>query len=1182
METILMLHKGQINKTTLKKNDLHFILVLLAWVSMTTGTPAMAQTDCQWSLPINNTDPGINYAGFDDIIEVDGGINGDAHLAFAYEATASFTIQGTGVGIYVWAYDFYQVFLVQVDNGPIHEVYVPESAAPQSVLAFEIVGLTEGSHTVLITMDDGELHFDGYDVLSCDAPSEPTEPTEPSPTPDYEPPTPNPAKFAMVPTADSDSAISMTAKVANDESGPVEYRFISTSKKLGGHNSPWQTSTSYTDTGLTADTRYCYKVKSRDNLGNMTMPSTNHCAFTLSTAPPADTTAPTPNPATFASMPNADSENAISMTATTATDPAGSVVYLFTETSGNPGGTNSGWQNSDNYTNNGLTAGTQYCYTVKTRDNLGNTTAASAQACATTNTVVTVDTTPPTPNPAKFGDDHHSTVDSMTITAQTANDPSGPVEYSFIEISDEDGSDPSGWQTSPVYTDLGLTMDSQYCYKVQTRDSLGNTTALSDKKCHKTQLGPDIYPPTPNPATFSYEPWPQSFSSIKMTADKGSDHHNVVEYYFSEISFNPGGSNSNWQTNPTYIDTGLTMGMSYCYNVTMRDGLGNTGTSSANLCTTTPFIFDIIAPTPNPATFQVPPTAENHNTIYMTATTATDDSLVEYFFQGISGGPELSDSGWQRQSDYMAESLKANTKYCYSVSVRDVMGNETSPSAEMCATTLKAPDKTAPTPNPATFAIAPKAVNETSISMRATPGSDASGHVEYFFDETSNNPGGSDSNLDDDPNYTDTGLLPDTEYCYNVQMHDAVGNKTSASVTACVKTKAMLDTKAPTPNPATFSKQPMAMGENTVNMIATMATDMSGFVEYYFEETSGNTGGTNSNWQTSINYSDMKLSASTQYCYRVQSRDLVGNKTAFSNTVCAITDAPANNGSCQVIINDNFENGLGLWNDGGMDCLKHTGDHVIDGIRSINLQDDTDTSELYSDPLDLTGFTSLTFEFSYKCISMDNPNEDFFLEISTDDGDSWTQLEEWNMGDEFVNGKIYHESLTVSNLTLGEKTLFRFRCDASGNGDDVYLDNIKITACGDSNGSDNSTTGQWQALINNDKGNYTLTGGNWYHFKDGFYSGAYYNDFFYTHHVNSTITYTFTGKKVRLYHYLDYAPQSFHVYIDGVLVDCIYDLTGDDQTTKVFESSLLSEGEHTIKIELIKGEILVDAIQTFN
>ncbi len=89
------------------------------------------------------------------------------------------------------------------------------------------------------------------------------------------------------------------------------------------------------------------------------------------TPPPLDTTAPTPNPMTWSTEPYATSSSSITMIATVANDSSG-VEYYFAETSGNPGGSDSGWQDSTTYTNTGLQAGTPYTYKVKARDKSTN------------------------------------------------------------------------------------------------------------------------------------------------------------------------------------------------------------------------------------------------------------------------------------------------------------------------------------------------------------------------------------------------------------------------------------------------------------------------------------------------------------------------------------------------------------------------------------------------------------------------------------------------------------------------------------------------------------------------------------------------------------------------------------------------------------------------------------------
>jgi hypothetical protein len=75
----------------------------------------------------------------------------------------------------------------------------------------------------------------------------------------------------------------------------------------------------------------------------------------------------TPDPASFAIAPAAGSASAIAMTATKGLSIEGPVEYLFTETTGNPGGSSSGWQTGATYTDIGLQPSTTYAYTVTMR-----------------------------------------------------------------------------------------------------------------------------------------------------------------------------------------------------------------------------------------------------------------------------------------------------------------------------------------------------------------------------------------------------------------------------------------------------------------------------------------------------------------------------------------------------------------------------------------------------------------------------------------------------------------------------------------------------------------------------------------------------------------------------------------------------------------------------------------------
>jgi hypothetical protein len=71
--------------------------------------------------------------------------------------------------------------------------------------------------------------------------------------------------WAAAPVVAGSTSISMTATTASDRNG-VEYYFACTTG--GGHDSGWQESPTYTDTGLQPKKWYTYQVKARDKSAN--------------------------------------------------------------------------------------------------------------------------------------------------------------------------------------------------------------------------------------------------------------------------------------------------------------------------------------------------------------------------------------------------------------------------------------------------------------------------------------------------------------------------------------------------------------------------------------------------------------------------------------------------------------------------------------------------------------------------------------------------------------------------------------------------------------------------------------------------------------------------------------------------------------------------------------------------
>jgi len=290
-------------------------------------------------------------------------------------------------------------------------------------------------------------------------------------------PTPNPSEWETAPYRSAGGSISMTAKIATDAWGwPVQYYFDCVRGNC--HDSGWQNSPTYTDSGLAPGTNYSYRVKARD-----TSPRKNETEWsTIAYASVQDVTPPAPAP-TWQTQPTATSPTEITMVATTAYDDSG-VEYYFDATTA--GGHDSGWQDSPTYTDTGLTQNTQYCYRVKARDKSPNRneTVWSPEACVTT--PIPIETIPPTPNPMQFDPNGAPTEIYggggpfdyyATMTAVVATDASGGIEY-FFECIDAPGLS-SGWQASNTYTVAVGRGGQGLRFRVKARDMYGNETGWS-------------------------------------------------------------------------------------------------------------------------------------------------------------------------------------------------------------------------------------------------------------------------------------------------------------------------------------------------------------------------------------------------------------------------------------------------------------------------------------------------------------------------------------------------------------------------------------------------------------------------------------------------------------------------------------------------------------------------------
>jgi len=225
-------------------------------------------------------------------------------------------------------------------------------------------------------------------------------------------------------------------------------------------------------------------------------------------------------------------------------------------------------------------------------------------------------------------------------------------------------------------------------------------------------------------------------------------------------------------------------------------------------------------------------------------------------------------------------------------------------------------------PAPAPVILTIQAVSPNSIMMTASEAFDVSG-VQYYFEATTL--GGHDSGWQDEPNYTDVNLIPDTTYCYRVKARDKSVNynETIWSSQVCTATPPPPDTLPPLPDPLQWDPvvdangydgrplevflAPFGLNDYGATMRATDADDVAppgvppAEVEYYFQ--CQDDSGFDSGWRTVAafpNEDDRRTytvrigGSGLAYRFRVKARDASDNlnETDWSDWYPAIYRDP--------------------------------------------------------------------------------------------------------------------------------------------------------------------------------------------------------------------------------------------------------------------------------------------------
>jgi uncharacterized repeat protein (TIGR03806 family) len=594
------------------------------------------------------------------------------------------------------------------------------------------------------------------------------------PAPDDIPPT-TPGSFSATTTGTTSIRLNWTA--ASDASGIREYRltrspaFPPQAPDNSGIKILPANALTYADLNLAASTTYIYTITAVDNANPANASNSVSASARTNTAP--DTTPPSV-PANLAAQ--VLSSSAISLRWDPSTDASGISGYrVFRDgVQVNVAATNA-------YTDSGLTASTQYSYTVAAVDASPqqNVSQQTAGVLATTSNVPP-DTTPPSaPTNVRAVAQSSS---AILLSWEASTDASGISAYRIFRDGSVTPLATVGGSTL-TFMDTQLVADRQYTYTVRALDGVAptpNESVASAAASARTLVTPDTTPPTVPTGVVATA---QGASSILVTWAASTDDSGIFGYTVYRDGVQVG-----LVSTRSFTDTGLAASTTYAYTVRATDNASpaNVSAASAPVSATTQAPPPPTDTTPPSVPQNVTAAALSGSSIQVSWSASTDNASGVASYRvyrngnatpvGIVNSPTttFTDTG-----------LTDNTLYSYRVSAVDgaPIPNISAQSAAASATT---PDATPPSVPANVTAVAQ---SSTSILVAWSASTDASGISGYRVYRNGN---ASPLTTVTTTSFTDTGLASSTQYTYRVSAVDSspAQNASAQSAAASATTQA--------------------------------------------------------------------------------------------------------------------------------------------------------------------------------------------------------------------------------------------------------------------------------------------------------------------------------------------------------------------------------------------------------
>ncbi len=385
--------------------------------------------------------------------------------------------------------------------------------------------------------------------------------------------------------ANSDTQLTANAGTASDSgAGPhaSPYWFDETSGNSGATDSTsWQSGTSFVDTGLTASTQYCYRLKARDAVLNESAFSTDVCATTNVAGD--DTTAPSAVSNLSAGTPTG---NSIRLTWTAPGDDgtSGTASSYDIRYSTSPI-TESNWSSatqvtgegtpklagsSEAFTVGGLSISTTYHFALKTSDEVPNVSGLSNIPSETTTSEG--DTTPPAISSIAATNILESSAIIIWTTDEIAD---SQIEYGKSASYGSQTSLDGAFVTSHSVFLTGLSSATQYHFRVKSRDGAGNLAISGDSVFLTTGVADETKPRDITPPVISDVAVTTKENSATVTWFTDEPTRSFVSYGKTTIYGLQTELNITLLTSHTVTVTGLSPETEYNFQIVDEDEAGN-------------------------------------------------------------------------------------------------------------------------------------------------------------------------------------------------------------------------------------------------------------------------------------------------------------------------------------------------------------------------------------------------------------------------------------------------------------------------------------------------------------------------------------------------------------------------------------------------------------------------------